>query len=459
MVEMTAHPGRPRPGRWLSVALALGLGLASVAPAAAADPVTFGSPSASSSFGKSIEFRQPVALASPPARVELLLTTPGASGPNVTDIPAPTSGGTQDLTFAVDLTEGHIYPNTTFVARWRVTDPAEKTWLGPAVTQVYADDRFTWQTVTGTVVRAHWYKGNAAFGQRVLRIGDGAVADTSKLLGVTETDPIDFYVYADQDKFYDALGPAARENVGGEAHADIRTMFALITPSEVGASWVETVVPHELTHLVFATAIKNPYHEPPHWLNEGLAVYLSEGYAQFYRSSVEDAVRGDAVVPLAGLVGAFPTSQQGFILGYGESVSAVDFIIRSYGRDALVGLIRSYAKGVSDDEAFKTAFGVDTVGFEAAWIKDLGATEPARRGPAAAPIGPLPSGWAGPLVIPSVVPGGAAASGGAAVTPPSAGDGGGSSLGIVLGAVLVAVVILAGLYAARRRKAKPLPPT
>ena len=38
------------------------------------------------------------------------------------------------------------------------------------------------------------------------------------------------------------------------------------------------VVPHELTHLVFDTAVTNPYHFPPRWLNEGLAVYLSEGY-------------------------------------------------------------------------------------------------------------------------------------------------------------------------------------
>ena len=37
------------------------------------------------------------------------------------------------------------------------------------------------------------------------------------------------------------------------------------------------VVPHELTHLVFDTAVTNPYHFPPRWLNEGLAVYLSEG--------------------------------------------------------------------------------------------------------------------------------------------------------------------------------------
>ena len=47
---------------------------------------------------------------------------------------------------------------------------------------------------------------------------------------MTETEPVDFFIYADQDAFYDALGPGTRENVGGQAHADIRTLFALIAP-------------------------------------------------------------------------------------------------------------------------------------------------------------------------------------------------------------------------------------
>jgi len=453
------RPGRRLGGRparlglvWPAV-IAMILGV--VGPVAAADPVSFGSPTSSSAFGKSIEFVQPVTLAATPTRVELLLRTPGAAGPNVVEVPPPTSGGDQTLRFATDLTQGHIYPNTTFVARWRITDPSGKTWLGPEVTQLYADDRLDWRTLVGKVVRAHWYDGDAAFGRKVLQIGDSAIADTSKLLGVTETDPIDFYVYADQNKFYDALGPGARENVGGEAHADIRTMFALITPAEIGASWVETVVPHELTHLVFATAIANPYHEPPHWLNEGLAVYLSEGYAQSYRTSVEDAVRSKSIIPLAGLAGAFPTTYDRFFLGYGESVSAVDFIVRTYGREALVGLIRSYAKGVSDDEAFSTAFGVDTAGFESAWLKDLGATAPVRLGPVPAPVGPLPSGWAGPLVIPSVVPagpGGATAGAGAA-SPANPGVAGDGSPALLVLAGLVVVAILGGMLLARRRQA------
>ena len=138
---------------------------------------------------------------------------------------------------------------------------------------------------------------------------------------MTESEPVDFFVYADQQAFYDALGPATRENVGGEAIAEIRTLFALITPSEIGAAWVSSVIPHELTHLVFDTAVRNPYHYPPRWLNEGLAVYLSQGYGSSDRSTVAAAVSAGTLVPLVALASQFPTTAERFHLAYAESVA------------------------------------------------------------------------------------------------------------------------------------------
>ncbi|MCP6756955.1 hypothetical protein NL533_35540, partial [Klebsiella pneumoniae] len=78
-----------------------------------------------------------------------------------------------------------------------------------------------------------------------LEIGERAVARAASELGVTETNPVDFFIYAGQEEFYDALGPSTRENVGGQADAGIRTLFALIRPSEIDQPWVETVIPHE----------------------------------------------------------------------------------------------------------------------------------------------------------------------------------------------------------------------
>jgi hypothetical protein len=387
--------------RGLAVLIAIWGLVAWAGPVSAADPVTFGKQTVSSSFGKAVEFKQPVTLDATPLRVEVLIETPGSIGPSVVPVPPPTSTGAVTLDYSLDMSGGNVVPNTTFTARWRVTDGTGKAWIGPSLEHVYADDRFEWKTLNGDVVHLHWVEGDQAFGKRALKIGDDAVAAAAKLLGVTESDPIDIFVYADQQSFYDALGPATRENVGGQAHPDIRTLFALIAPADINAGWVESVVPHELTHVVFQTAVDNPYHEPPHWLNEGLAVYLSDGYGDFDRSQVAGAVSNGTIIPLDGLAGAFPTTQERFFLAYAESVSTVDRIVRVDGRDALVKLIRSYHDGVSDDEAFQAALGRDLAGFEADWLKELGATPPTRLGPRPAPVGPLPSGWDGPQPDPS----------------------------------------------------------
>ncbi len=385
----------------LAAACLLGWSLALAAPAAAADPVTFGTPTATSTFGDGIHFSQPVTITAPIQQVEILTESPGDEGPTAEQVTDAHPSGNATLDYHLDLSGGRAVPNTPFTAWWRLTTVDGTTVEGPKVHETYADDRFRWKELDGNVVRVFWVEGDQAFGQRALKIGDDAVAATAKLLGVTETEPIDFYIYADQAAFYDALGPATRENVGGQARPEIRTLFALITPDEINDSWVSTVVPHELTHVVFQTAVDNPYHDPPHWLNEGLAVYLSAGYQDSDRQQVEGAAKAGTIIPLDGLAGAFPTEGSRFFLAYAESVSAVDRIVRVSGRGALVKLIRSYANGVSDDEAFQAALGTDVAGFQAAWLAELGAKAPARVGPRPAPAGPLPAGWTGPQPNPS----------------------------------------------------------
>ena len=379
----------------LAGALAVLLGLA-VIPARAADPM-FGTPTVEGTFGEGIELTQPVTLDEPPARVEVLLTFADDS-PLVVELPTPTTTGLTTLRHRVSVAaDGHILPNTPVSARWRITPEDGDPVVGPEVGTVYADERFDWRTVRGDLVTVHWYEGDSAFGERSLRVGEDAVEKTAELLGVTEDEPIDFFIYADQDAFYDALGPGTRENVGGQANAEIRTLFALVGASDVG--WDEIVVRHELVHLVFDTAVQNPYHFPPRWLNEGLAVYLSQGYDAGDRSAVESAARGGSLVPLDGLVGQFPTGE-GFFLAYAESVSAVDFFIRTHDQDALVALIGSYADGLTDNEAFEAAIGMDTAGFNAAWLADLGAVVPQKPGPQPAPAGPRPAAWGAPGEIP-----------------------------------------------------------
>jgi hypothetical protein len=429
--------------------------------------VTFGTPVATATYGADIAFSVPMATSSPLARLEIRLTYPGSVGPFVEEVPvAP--GGTQ--TYRLDLSGGgHLVPNTTIEAVWAAVPQAGGQAVLSALTTVrYSDTSQKWQTLKGDLVVVHWYEGSEAFARKALAIGDKAVKDTADLLGVTETKPIDFFIYSDEASFRKALGPGTRENVGGQAHSDIRTLFALITPDAINDPWVGVVIPHELVHLVFDTAVSNPYRFPPRWFNEGLAVYLSEGYTPGDRSLVEAAVRGHELLPLTALTGQFPTDPAKTYLAYAESVSAIDHLVRTYGEPALYALIAAYKDGLTDDEAFTKAIGRDLRAFQDGWLKELGAAAPTAYGPKPNPSGPLPPGWdapvpPGPTAAPSTEPGSAtsapAATAGTGTPGDGAGDGGssgGQDTLLVLGAIaLVVGVVVVGMVIARRRPGGP----
>lgn len=453
--------------RVVALAVAVGLLLGMVPVVAAASSATFGTPTADSTFETGVVFKQPVTVSAPIGRVEILLTIADAIGPEVVEVPSPPAVGASTLTYTLDTSgNAHMIPNTGIVARWRLFAAGDPTAvaLGPELRLVYADDRFQWKTTSSNLVRVHWYDGTDAFGAKALRLGEDEVRATSKLLGVTETEPVDFFVYATVDDFYVALGPGAHENVAGTAYAYIRTLLGLIPPDQIDDPLVAVRIPHEFVHLVFDTASKNPYHRPPRWLNEGLAVYQSESYGTSDRAQVLEAAAAGALIPLDGLTGQFPNGQD-FFLAYAESVAAVDFMIPTYGSDALVALIRSYADGRTDDEAFKDALGLDMTAFGAAWFADVKATPKPRFGPASAPPGPVPSAWLGVVQggasaapadqgSPAGVPGASTGGGPASAAPGTVGDPaatGGSAWLWLLVAVLV-VVFIAGVVLALRRR-------
>jgi hypothetical protein len=453
-----------RVGRALVAALLLALPV--VAPASAASP-TFETPTAKATFGQEIVIAQAFESPFDLARVEILLDYPESLGPYVVEVAGATGAGRRDLVYQQSLAgDGHVIPNTPISARWRLV-PADRgvpPILGPSVRLLYEDTRFAWRTLEGDLVRLHWYEGSDAFGRSALAIGEKAVGEAAAFLGVTETEPIDFFVYAEEDAFYEALGPGTHENIAGTPISSIRTMFALIAPNDVTGAEVRRVVPHELTHLVFDTAVRNPYHSPPRWLDEGVADYLSEGYTPGARAAVEAAAAEGRLMPLRALGGQFPTTYERFSLAYSESDSAVDYLVREKGTAALVELIRSYADGVTDDEAFRVAVGADVAGFEAAWLADLGAASPTRYGPQPAPAGPVPPGWevaatpAPPGGSPAPSPSPGASPAGSPVPGPGGPTDGGTSPfreGWVLVIAALAGLFLGGTLAyVRRRRAR-----
>jgi hypothetical protein len=274
------------------------------------------------------------------ARIDALVQSEGSERTLATPVAVPGAGPTT-LTYEMLTPSGAVMPNTEVTLRFRVTLADGTTALGPIARIRYDDTRFAWNAISGPVVRVHWVEGDQAFGRRALDLAETAITNATSLLGVRESDPIDFFIYADAGAFRDVIGPALQENIGGRAVPEIRTLVANIGSTDIGDAWVANVVPHELTHLVFDTATANPYHAPAHWLNEGLATYLAIGYDAGARGSVRAAVANGSLMPLSSLQDSFPGSSSRFALAYDEAVSAIDFLVRTHGRDALVKVVRS----------------------------------------------------------------------------------------------------------------------
>jgi hypothetical protein len=111
-----------------------------------------------------------------------------------------------------------------------------------------------------------------------------------------------------------------------------------------------------------------------------VAVYAERGLRR--RGPVAGRRRGPSwsLIPLEGLTGQFPTTGDRFSPGYAESVRRSDYLVRTYSPTSLVSLIRSYADGRTDDEAFKAAIGVDVASFGDAWLRTSGRA-PTKYGP------------------------------------------------------------------------------
>lgn len=359
--------------------------VAAATPAPDRDALAFDEPHAHGDLGQDVVFETTFRTSLPPRRVELVLGAPDDSVSSVSFAAFEPVG--PDRWRARVVQTGHVPPNTPYRFHFRAVTADGQRVSGPEGSHRVRDPRFPWQSLRGEGVTVWWYQGDESFARRALDVAEGAVASASDLFGVERLDAVDFFIYADDRAFREALGPATRENVGGEAHPAIDTLFGLILPSQVGSDWVDELVSHELAHLVFDEATANPYGYPPRWFNEGLAVHLSRGLDAGDRAQVAAAVRAGTIMPLEGLAAQFPTRPDRFGLAYAESTSAVDRLIERHGAEAILRLVRGLAAGATFDEAFEAATGEAFGAFEDEWLASLGAERPAPFGPLAAPLG------------------------------------------------------------------------
>jgi Peptidase MA superfamily len=212
---------------------------------------------------------------------------------------------------------------------------------------------------------------------------------------------VDVFVYASAEEFFGALGPGAREWTGAAAYSELRTIFMWNSPEAGSRDYLETVMIHEITHIVFHDATDNPFHEPARWLNEGIATWSETQEASGERAIVEAEAAGDGLFSFEAITEQFPIGQRGGRLSYAQGTTMIDMIINEHGPEAISRIAAAYRDGASDADALEAGTGVPADDLYAAFFAGFGVDEPTPIEPE-----PIPASNVNRPVAGSVDPGG-----------------------------------------------------
>jgi hypothetical protein len=136
----------------------------------------------------------------------------------------------------------------------------------------------------------------------------------------------------------------------------------------------ETVLPHEMGHIIFREFVGFGNKEVPMWLDEGVASYeevTRSSTGQFIKSSRHDG-RFIPVVQLS-QYDLHGTSDQKMIrLFYAESVNIVDYLIKKFGKETFIAFCQDLRDKRSFTQALSKNYPFSDIGeLGAAWEKQL----------------------------------------------------------------------------------------
>lgn len=322
-------------------------------------------------FPDGITFSLEAEATDPIANVELLYNVPGLETYSV-ELPSFEIGTTElAIDQTVDLRAGDLPPGTDVQYRWRITEDDGDIIETPEQTVPWLDDRYDWTPLTGEHVTVYTYDGNAAFQQEILDSAERTVDSLSEAYGVTPEQPIRVWSYSNKDDLYGALAPNSEPWIAGAAYPGLHLIMAILPSGD--SDELARVVPHEISHQVLHQATKNPFNSPPQWLDEGLATFWQEsGRDRFYAHGLRLAAEGN-IPPLRTLNGNFPYDPDGAMDAYALSLTAVIYILDTYGDEGMANLIAAFPEGIAYEDAIQQGLGISFDELDRQWREDLAA--------------------------------------------------------------------------------------
>jgi len=124
-------------------------------------------------------------------------------------------------------------------------------------------------------------------------------------------------------------------------------------------NFLEVILPHEITHLVLHDFIG--FDRPiPRFFDEGVAQLEQKDDSLSHMDIMSRLIAGGKIIPLQDLLAydllAHKNDAESVSIFYVESLYIVDFLIKTYGKDAFKDMCRNLRDGKSFEEALKSSY-------------------------------------------------------------------------------------------------------
>lgn len=177
------------------------------------------------------------------------------------------------------------------------------------------------------------------------------------------------YIYNNADDYQKATGQPDWSGGSAAPRSKVIKTFAY------AQGFFETVLAHEMGHIIFREFVGFDNPAVPLWLDEGVASYQERVRYSQANALIKKAVDSGNFIPLEKLPNfgeQFSMPQDTAQLFYAEGFSAVDFLIKEYGKDKFVTFCQNLRDKRNLGRAFASVYPFNNTGqMQSLWLKYL----------------------------------------------------------------------------------------
>ena len=209
-----------------------------------------------------------------------------------------------------------------------------------------------------------YYRQDKLFAQEVLRAAEGYYYSIAKNLGYDRFD--NFWTWERRVKIFVFAGREEylmNTRVAGWSEGFANYEHKVIVAYSAVDGFLERVLPHEITHLMFRDFV-GMRDSVPIWLDEGVALSQEMNRRKDLFALIAVAVQKNALIPLNVVVQVKTENAihpKAVALFYAEATGVVEYLMDTFGRDKFIEFCKSLRDGYGMDESLRRVYRQDSI--------------------------------------------------------------------------------------------------